>query len=79
MATQKPTGKTPEKAAEKASEGRTVHLLVRTGESGAIVELENFTAELAARRELDNRPSWQYLGVRPGVAWQTNELGGISS
>lgn len=49
---------------------RTMHLLVRrVPADGPIVELEPFSGELAARRALDSRPTWGYLGLRPGSSF----------
>lgn len=57
--------------AQKAEpKDRTVHLLVRREpHNGPIVELESFSGEMAARRQLDERPTWRYLGLKPGTVF----------
>jgi hypothetical protein len=50
-----------------APKDRTVHLLIRRDpQDGPVLEIEPFSGEMAARRELDSRPAWRYLGLKPG-------------
>jgi hypothetical protein len=62
---------------DETAKDRKVHLLIRRDTtSGAIVAIENFTGELAARRELDGRdPVWRYLGLRPGTPFEVEAVG----
>jgi hypothetical protein len=67
----------PSAEQEEAAKDRKVHLLIRRApDSGAIVAIETFTGELAARRELDGRdPVWRYLGLRPGAPFEVEAVG----
>lgn len=64
---------TENKAAKPADRPRIMHLLVLpvAGESNDLADFEPFTGEIAARRELDNRPGWRYVAITPGTSYRT--------
>lgn len=51
---------------------RSVHALIVPAADGGILNIEVFTGESAARRELDNRidVGWRYLALVPGAPWK---------
>lgn len=53
---------------------RAAHVLGLPGEDGALVEVELFTGELAARRALDERPEWKYLHLIPGQKYRARHV-----
>lgn len=63
-------GPTPAPAEERL---RKVHLLVIPAPDGnGVLNMEAFTGESAARRELDNRidAGWRYLALTPGAPFR---------
>ena len=49
---------------------RAAHVLGLPGDDGALIEVELFTGELAARRALDERPERKYLPLIPGQRYR---------
>lgn len=70
MAEQKTPVAAP-KVTTPADRPRVMHLLILpSGTTGAFLDFEPFTGEIAARRELDNRPDWKYVAITPGATYK---------
>lgn len=60
-----------------ADRPRVLHLLVLPDrgqlDGQAFTDFEPFTAEIDARRALDDRPDWKYLALTPGASYQARK------